>query len=458
MQTNFQVIIISKDQEGHIEPMVNTVKGSLPGIDILYVLDRDTSSSRETLLRLNVDFIEKTDGFDFDAGGAREMGLMTTPMEKHILFLDGDRIPQGLSIDILIDAVGRYDLTLIKLHRDHRPWFTPDFVENPHVYPVGYVPYIREGMYDFESYSCGMLLSSSARKGLVKEFNEVFPSLLRGRYGEEDNMVAARLAYLGKRVGGFPNTVYLEGCIRTDPKYYDGLYVNKEKARIMFQDLGYTPYPQGVYYPPVKKGTPGSLRGLVKGLGTPYPTVLPYNFRARDKGPSDIFVFYSVKKDSSNVEERKANIKYIGKGLKGVSANRVTIYLLGEDGMDFSSREEEMLGYTTLGLFDFYEKMLETALLNPYHSFLLLSEANRGITSNILFWLVDSYERDASILLRSNDLVGPVENGDTFFSGWVTGEYLSKISVGGLLNGPIPKKGARYMITKRLDTTAKGEV
>jgi hypothetical protein len=223
------VLVISRNQNKFISPMVSAIRQSIPGASILYILDRCEDSSSSTLESLKVPFIVKTEGEAFDAVGSRNMGI------KHItkgdvLLLDGDRIPFGLTHALVNQALSSYDLCLLKvIQGERRHWFSDSFMSNP----------------DFSSekdngvYTCGILLSRRAISSLQKETpgGGINHPIFSGRYGEEDTFMGYLANSLGLTCGGFPSSVYVEGNLGDSLRSTVDINISRIKKEILINRI-----------------------------------------------------------------------------------------------------------------------------------------------------------------------------------------------------------------------------
>jgi glycosyltransferase involved in cell wall biosynthesis len=203
---NTSVVVIGKDIRNSIRPMRDALVAQLGrNVPVVFVLDRCRDGSYEEAEMLKVNFIKRDAGFDgFCAGSARNLGLANVDPTHNVLFLDGDRIPTGLSPALIETAIKKFDLTLLGVKNDPRRWISEDFAINP----------FRRHYTNNDVFSMGILFSRTAiqRMTAVQHgwlFNEAFDGL----WGMEDNFVGAIAAMLEMRMGAFPKSVYLDGRI-----------------------------------------------------------------------------------------------------------------------------------------------------------------------------------------------------------------------------------------------------
>lgn len=196
------VVIISKDQEASLPPMLAALRAQLPDASRVWVLDRCTDGSLGYLLGEHETTVTKSKGRGFEAGAARNLGLAAVDEGYDVLFLDGDRVPAGLSHELLAAALDLYDFTLVKAEKDKgRPWFAEGFVENPAM-----------GMFWNSFYTCGTLARAPAIKEVqALNHGNLFNPLLNGAYGCEDLYLGDMAYHIGLSCGGFPASCYLKG-------------------------------------------------------------------------------------------------------------------------------------------------------------------------------------------------------------------------------------------------------
>lgn len=183
-----EVVVINKDQQEFVEPMMK----ALAPVEPMFVFDR-CEPVEGCRYRVN------KEGEGFLAGKMRDLGA--EGVDDSILFLDGDKVPCG-------DIVGDID------------WLSPEYdcicygiageLEDS-VYRLhmkedgkhGQVPWQAAGFpYASGCYSCGMWVS---REGVryLRETNggRVFHPAFDGEWGDEDNFLADELHYGGFRIG-----------------------------------------------------------------------------------------------------------------------------------------------------------------------------------------------------------------------------------------------------------------
>lgn len=199
------VIIISKDQAPELPDMVYALRGQLPNIARMFVLDRCSDNSAEILDSMCEAYIEKESGTGWEAGAARDFGMSYLNYDRDFLFLDGDRIPSGLTEKILIDAFGTYDICLMKLEADLRPWFQHNFTTNPNL-----------GKYMNDTFTAAFTITNRAVQAIRKvNGGRLFNSVFDGKWGYEDMSMGDLAHTLGFTCGGFPKHVLVNGAFET---------------------------------------------------------------------------------------------------------------------------------------------------------------------------------------------------------------------------------------------------
>lgn len=215
-------LIISKNQSNNLAAMVQSMRAQLPSIKRLFVLDRCTDDSASVLSELNERCIEKHTGNGFDAGATRDFGLNYINDGDDVLFLDGDRTPFNLSIDLLSFAVKNYDSTLLKADVDYRKWFTESFTLNPKISAIAN-----------EFATCGCLLRRCAIDAIRNQQNgRLFNPAFDGNWGFEDYYVGHLIYRNNFSCAGFPIASYVAGGVGIDnnvPYKMLGSSINKPK-------------------------------------------------------------------------------------------------------------------------------------------------------------------------------------------------------------------------------------
>ncbi len=182
------IVVINRGQQEYVKPM----QEALAPHDPLFVFDR--CSPVEGCCH-----IVNSEGEGFLAGKMRDLGA--AGVDDDILFLDGDKIPDGdivADIGCLSEIYGcicygiRGDLE----NSEYRGFMRED---QQH----GQMPWQASG-FPFASgcYSCGMWICRDGIRRL-RELNgsRIFHPAFDGTWGDEDNFVADELHYSGFKIG-----------------------------------------------------------------------------------------------------------------------------------------------------------------------------------------------------------------------------------------------------------------
>jgi hypothetical protein len=176
------VQIITHNQSDSIEPMIESTKD----FERLWVVDRCLDNSIEILKNHNENFIENIDGDGFLAGKMRDIGLdyILSKDYDYVVMLDGDRIPTGLTKDLVLSEMENYDCSIGMCKED-----------------------FRRNRYEFRKgilcITAGLIVKSSLLRK-IRNFSfmsgRCFHEIFDGEYGEEDiffgdcmNMAGAKL-------------------------------------------------------------------------------------------------------------------------------------------------------------------------------------------------------------------------------------------------------------------------
>ena len=194
--TPINVVIINQNQREWIECMSEAVKD----YKHVFVLDRCTDDSEAVCKSLNENYIINSKGKGFLAGRMRNLGLAALGEEEHTLFLDGDRVPVNTTQYILEEALFRYDITLMRINNDPRP-FSTKFCYNA-----------MFGQARSHVYSCAMLI----RREIIKQIQGVqdghlFSKKFDGVSAGEDEYLGAVAHSIGATCGMFPSSCYVTG-------------------------------------------------------------------------------------------------------------------------------------------------------------------------------------------------------------------------------------------------------
>lgn len=212
MPKRFHILVVTQNQADCIPDMLKSLRGNLPGVPITYALDRCTDDSATILADEGVHFVENKEGTRHQTGRARNLGLEAVPDGRHVLFLDGDRVPVGLQLSHLEEGASTFDISLLRIDGDFRNIFMKDT----------FTPNLRVG-FDKTSisinnhlYTCGALVTSRFINEVKSIQNGLFfHPYFYGRYGSEDCYLGDLSEVLGYSVGYFPVGIYLRGSFFT---------------------------------------------------------------------------------------------------------------------------------------------------------------------------------------------------------------------------------------------------
>lgn len=215
--TKRAVIIISQNQSSSIPDLLlvlRTIKA-----DRIWVLDRCTDNSAEILSGETV--IENKEGRGFLAGKMRDIGLDEVLKGNYdeVIFLDGDRIPQNISDNILNDEMQCSDCIIF--HRD-----LPEIDEQ-------YFKLLKVPRIVTQVYSAGLCVKSKFLK-MIREkctskrcFNPVFD----GEWGFEDYFFGLELFLIGARIN--KSNIRISGSNDPEVEKLKRLTINYNKFRYM---------------------------------------------------------------------------------------------------------------------------------------------------------------------------------------------------------------------------------
>lgn len=210
--TDFAVVVISHNQSRYVRPMIQALRAQLPFVPITMVFDRCTDDSVAIAEKEGIaHVVNRQDGFvGFRAGSNRNIGKDLNP-NKHILFLDGDRIPSGLNMDLVKRAATFFGITCISLgpHHERRGGlaFSSGFKKNTQVWP-GSITHHQ----DNSVYSSGVMVSREVIQDIGNTLDgQLFLNRFDGVHGDEDIMLGNIAGLLGYTAGFFPISVSTAG-------------------------------------------------------------------------------------------------------------------------------------------------------------------------------------------------------------------------------------------------------
>lgn len=223
-----KIVVINKNQSSHIPAM----KIALTGHDVVWAFDRCNPSP----LVEGEKTAKNTEGTGFQAGRTRDVGAKIHGYSEGILFLDGDRIPQGDLPDF--SAMG-YDAMCMFAEEDRR--YCSEFEG---ITPASWwgVPYDDPNNY---IYTLGIWLSPKAMQVLVDECNgRLFDADFDGKWGEEDRYIGDVLRIRGLTIG-FTDEPRLAGRVgelepAKEVEFGQSFITRLKKRRALFEKYGTT--------------------------------------------------------------------------------------------------------------------------------------------------------------------------------------------------------------------------
>lgn len=219
------IIIINKAQQAFVQPMKEALAPHSP----LFVFDRCEPVE-------GCNYILNNEGEGFLAGKMRDKGA--EGIDDDILFIDGDKVPQGDIVSDIERLKHKYDCICYGIDGKYEHSGLRGFMKKDDVDDI--VPWQKTG-FPFASgcYSCGMWIS---REGIrkLRELNggRIFHPAFDGVWGDEDNFVADELHYSGFRIG-YSTHVRLGGEFGSceDRKKMDGFAANFIKRVYLRREL-----------------------------------------------------------------------------------------------------------------------------------------------------------------------------------------------------------------------------
>lgn len=200
--SNISIVIVSKDQATEIKHMASVLQEQLPNIERLFVLNRCIDNSKQVMTELGEKFIEITEGVGFRIATAKNVGLQHVNPDNDVLFIDGDRYPHNISIELINTALKKFDITVLKCENEiSRLWVNNEFTKNPN----------QHRLYN-DVWGCGFVIRRSAIEK-IKNINNgrLYTELFNGSWGEEDQNIGDMSYCLDLTCGAFPMYVYLNG-------------------------------------------------------------------------------------------------------------------------------------------------------------------------------------------------------------------------------------------------------
>ncbi len=152
----------------------------------------------------------------FYAGANRNHGLATSyhtyGKSGHVLFLDGDRVPDRYDPLLIAKTLAKYnaDALLFTCHTDPRAIARANVLDG----------LVDTGCLVSEFFSCGFVLSDKAIEAVIKENGGfLFHPAFDGHWGEEDKFLGIQLHNLGFKTC-FTNAIKLGGGPLGEPRMH----------------------------------------------------------------------------------------------------------------------------------------------------------------------------------------------------------------------------------------------
>lgn len=211
------VIIISHNQAASIPDMLKSLKTI--NADRFWVLDRCTDNSAKLLSGETV--VTNKEGRGFLAGLMRDIGLDVVLRGDYteVIFLDGDRIPQNISDNIINEEMQNSDCIIF--HRD-----LPEIDEQ--YFKLLNVPRIVT-----QVYSAGLCVKTKFLKMIRSKCpsKRCFNSVFDGEWGFEDYFFGLELFLLGARIE--KSSIRISGSNEPEEEKLKRLTINYNKFRYM---------------------------------------------------------------------------------------------------------------------------------------------------------------------------------------------------------------------------------
>lgn len=191
------IVVINRNQQEFVEPM----RAYLRPYEPLLVFDRCEPVD-------GCNYRTNTEGSGFLAGRMRDLGA--EGIDDDILFLDGDKIPQGDIVADINRLKNKYDCICYGVGKNFENSEFRKFMLTDDIDDI--VPFQKMNFpYAYGCYSCGMWLSKNSIRN-VRELNggRIFHPAFDGYWGDEDNFLADELNAIGLRIG-FSTHVRLSG-------------------------------------------------------------------------------------------------------------------------------------------------------------------------------------------------------------------------------------------------------
>jgi len=213
-------VVISHNQPEFVQPMIDALSPLTP----IYVFDRCQPVDVPRM-------IVNRSGEGFLAGRMRDLGA--DGIDDDILFLDGDKVPQGDIIADIESLKNKYDCICYGVAPEKEHSELRGFMKQHNA--DGQIPFQEQKMsLAYGCYSCGMWISRNAIREL-RNLNggRIFHPNFDGRWGDEDNFVADELNHLGFRIG-YSTHVRLSGEFSDCSTKMD-IYVQNFRERLLLR-------------------------------------------------------------------------------------------------------------------------------------------------------------------------------------------------------------------------------
>jgi hypothetical protein len=199
-------IVVQGTNLGESGPrMLAALRAQLPECPRCFVLDRSTDGTADFLAREGEQVLVKSEGRGPEPASARNLGLGRTDPNHDVLFLDGDRVPEGLSLPLLEAGMREFDICLLRTRQERfRTWFSEGFQANP-----------SSGFLVNGVFGCALAIRRSALQAICRLQNGLlFHPVFDGHAGEEDGYLGDVAYHLGLSIGGFPMKAAVAGTIQ----------------------------------------------------------------------------------------------------------------------------------------------------------------------------------------------------------------------------------------------------
>lgn len=238
VRENYGIVVVGHNQADHLVPMVEALTNQLPLCPITLVLDRCTDCSEEVAKSISVHkVIVRNDGYPhYRVCSNRNLGA-NVYKDKHILFLDGDRVPTSLSWETLFEASFYFGVTSALLYDSEEIRPIPTEFGGVSINERS-SPWCLSSI-DLNTFSAGMLLSrATVGKLQNQQEGQIFLEAFDGDYGRDDEWVGLVATLCGALCGTINRPCVLHG----DPLTYSAsdrytVSANRTKTYLMTKTL-----------------------------------------------------------------------------------------------------------------------------------------------------------------------------------------------------------------------------